>query len=330
MGLTVAAVRNRAREVAFVCWACEGGRMRVLIVGCGYVGLPLGEALVRQGHEVVGVCRGAEGGERMRGAGLVPVVGDLTSEEFRLPGGRFDAVLFTASAAGGDMVGQVEAERRLRMEGMVRLVGQLSAEPPGKFVYAGSKAVYGQQDGSVVKETSETRPEGERGRVWLEAERWLLGAGRAVGPVVMRVGDVYGPGRELYLEALAKNRLRIPGAGQRHLNFVHRDDVVGGMLAALKSGRAGEVYNLVDDEPVRETQFFSWLAETLGKWMPPKGGEEGDAGVRRELANCRVSNRRLTMELGYRLKYPNFRQGYTAEIKRMTDDGTLEILPEER
>ena len=35
--------------------------MRVLIVGCGYVGLPLGAELVKQGHEVFGLRRSADG-----------------------------------------------------------------------------------------------------------------------------------------------------------------------------------------------------------------------------------------------------------------------------
>ena len=313
--------------MAFGGVACEGRGMRVLIVGCGYVGLPLGAALVRQGHDVVGMRRTPGGEGPLIDAGMQPCIGDLTSEGFEIPAGRFDAVVFTASAG---VTATTAATRALQVEGLARVVARLAKEPPRKFVYAGSKSVYGQEDGAAVKETSLTQPAGERAKVWLEAERWLLGPGKSVGPVVLRLGDIYGPGRELFVEDFAKNRFRIPGSGQRHLNLIHRDDVVGAILAALKNGRAGEVYNAVDDEPVRETQFFSWLAETLGKWMPPNGPEEGDPERRRELANCKVSNRRLTMELGYRLKFPNFRQGYTAEIKRMTDDGTLEIVPEAR
>lgn len=301
--------------------------MRVLIVGCGYVGLPVGAELVRQGHDVVGIRKTAGGEAAVRAAGMEAVIGDITAAEFTVPEGRFDAVIFTASAGEA---ATAASTRALQVEGVARVVGQLAKDPPKKFVFAGSKAVYGQQDGSAVKETSVTKPDGARAQVWVDAERWLLGAGKAVGPVVLRLGDIYGPGRELFVEAFAKNRLKIPGQGQRHLNLIHRDDAVGAILAALKSGRVGEVYNTVDDEPIRETQFFSWLAETLGKWMPPNGPEEADPERRQELANCKVSNRRLTMELGYRLKYPNFRQGYTAEIKRMTDDGSLEIVPEDR
>jgi hypothetical protein len=41
------------------------------------------------------------------------------------------------------------------------------------------------------------------------------------------------------------------------------------------------------------------------------------------VTNKKVSNRRLRMELGCALRYPTFRQGYTAEIKRLEDAGLL-------
>ena len=46
--------------------------------------------------------------------------------------------------------------------------------------------------------------------------------------------------------------------------MIHRDDVVGCVIAALKNGRPGEIYNAVDDEPVNQMDFFLWLAEELG------------------------------------------------------------------
>ena len=97
----------------------------------------------------------------------------------------------------------------------------------------------------------------------------------------------------------------------------------------LKSGRPGEIYNVVDDEPVAQIHFFRWLSETLGKWMPPFAGTE-DPARKRGLTNKRVLNRKLKMELGYQFKYPTFRQGYTAEIKRLADAGELNIELEPR
>jgi len=101
--------------------------------------------------------------------------------------------------------------------------------------------------------------------------------------------------------------------------MIHRDDVVGAILAALKSGRPGEVYNVVDDEPVSQLHFFQWLSGPLAKELPPAVAEDPDAVRKRGATNKKVSNRRLKMEIGYQFKYPTFRQGYTAEIQRLED-----------
>ena len=78
--------------------------MRVLIVGCGYVGLPLGAELVRQGHQVFGVRRSGVGSEEVTAAGLTPLIADITQPEdlARLPG-PFDWVVNTVSSTRGGL-----------------------------------------------------------------------------------------------------------------------------------------------------------------------------------------------------------------------------------
>ena len=112
--------------------------------------------------------------------------------------------------------------------------------------------------------------------------------------------------------------------------MIHVDDLVGIIVTSLKSGRPGEVYNAVDDEPVMQVHFFRWLSETLGKWMPPFSSEDHEEARKRGLTNKKVLNRKLKMELGCQLKYPTFRQGYTAEIQRLDRAGLLDIEPEAR
>ena len=105
------------------------------------------------------------------------------------------------------------------------------------------------------------------------------------------------------------------------LNMIHRDDLIGVVMAALKNGRAGEVYNAVDDEPVSQLKFFEWLGGALDKPLPPAVPEDSEANRKRGVTNKKVSNRRLKMELGYQFKYPTFRQGYTAELIRLDRGG---------
>jgi hypothetical protein len=81
---------------------------------------------------------------------------------------------------------------------------------------------------------------------------------------------------------------------------------------------------------VAQIHFLRWLSETLGKWMPPVATEQEAAERKRGITHKKVSNRRLRMELGVQLKYPTFRQGYTAEITRLERAGLLNIKAEPR
>lgn len=303
--------------------------MRTLIVGCGYVGTRLGAELVRLGHEVFGVRRSADGMEALKTAGIQVLPADITlPEQLRQLPGPFDWVINLVSSSKG---GPAEY-RQVYFEGTKNLVDWLSTAPPKKFVYTSSTGVYGQTDRSAVKETSPTQPDAETSQVLVETEKVLLQAfeEKRFPAVILRVAGIYGPDRGHYFKQYLRNEARIMGQGEQILNMIHVDDLVGVIVAALKSGRAGEVYNVVDDEPVMQIHFYRWLSETLGKWMPPAADANEVAQSKRGFTNKKVLNRKLKMELGYTFKYPTFRQGYTAEIQRLEEAGLLDIKPEPR
>ena len=302
--------------------------MRVLIVGCGYVGLPLGAELVRQGHEVFGLRRSASAENELKSVGIQPLTGNVTKPETlaKLPR-QFDWVV-NCVAAGGS----VENYRQIYLEGNRNLVSWLADSPPKKFVYSSSTSVYGQNDGSVVTEKSPVEPDAGTAKVLVETEKVLLEAAsqRKIPAAVLRVAGIYGPDRGHWFKQFLKNEARIEGDGSRFLNMIHRDDLIGCIIAALKNGRAGEIYNAVDDEPVSQKNFFEWLAGTLGKYPPPSVPENSVENCKRGVTNKRVSNRKLKMELGYQFKHPNFRIGYSAEMLRLERAGELHVAPDVR
>lgn len=285
--------------------------MRVLIIGPGYVGLELGRQLVRAGHEVSGLRRGA--GAELAGAGLRPLTGDITqpSSLAQLPR-EFDWVVNCVSSTQGG----AEDYRRVYRDGLRNLIAWLGPTPPRKFVHTSSTGVYGQDDGSLVDETAPVEPPTETGRVLVEAETELLAAARARGfpAVVLRVAGIYGPGRGWWFKQFIAGEARIEGDGGRWLNMIHRDDVAGCLAAALANGRPGEIYNAVDDEPVTQREFFTWLAAQLGRAMPPSVPEEASASRKRGVTNKRISNGKLKRELGCAFQFPTFREGYAAAV----------------
>lgn len=286
--------------------------MRVLIVGCGYVGLPLGARLVRDGHEVFGLRRNPAAEPGLREAGIRPLFADITrpGELEKLTGG-FDWVVHCV-AAGGDL----ESYREIYFEGTTRLLDWLAKDPPRKLVYTSSTSVYGQNDGSVVTEISLAEPEADTAKVLREAENLLLDAAaqKHFPAVILRVAGIYGPGRRYLLKQFLRGEARVEGDGSRFLNMIHRDDLMGVILAALERGTSGEIYNAADNAPVTQLNFFEWLAARLKQPLPPVVAADATAMRKRGLTNKRVSNAKLRAELKYEFKFSDFRAGYAAEI----------------
>lgn len=291
--------------------------MRVLIVGCGYVGVPLGAELVRQGHAVSGLRRNTTAAGELEAAGIKPLFADITQpgDLKKLPR-DFDWVVNCAASGGGDVV----AYRRLYLIGNRNLIEWLRPAPPRRFVYTGSTSVYGQNDGSLVVETDPVAPESEPGKILVQTENLLLAAATEINfpTVILRLAGIYGPGRGYWLKQFLSGEARIEGDGKRILNMIHRDDAVGAIIAALKHSPVSQVFNVVDSEPVSQLDCFQWLAAKRGRPLPPSAPADAETSRRRGVTNKRVSNQRLKKILGYEFKYPTFRQGYTAEIQRLT------------
>ncbi len=289
--------------------------MRVLIVGCGYIGLPLGAELFRQGHEVFGLRHTVSAQKELEAVGIRPLFADITKPQdlAGLPA-AFDWVVNCVASGGGS----ADDYRRIYLQGMQNLLDWLAPRPPKKFVYTSSTSVYGQNDGSRVDETSPTEPVTETARVLVETEKLLRQTAEQNNfpAIILRLAGIYGPGRGHWLRQYLKNEARIEGKGDRFLNMIHRDDVVGAIIAALQGGRPGEIYNVADDEPVSQIAFFEWLSNALTRPLPPSIPEKSTAR-KRGATNKQVSNRKLKDELGYQFKYPDFRKGYSAEILRL-------------
>src|SRR5436190_21872065 len=106
--------------------------MRVLIIGCGYVGLPLGIELVKQDHEVFGLRRSPAFESDLKAAGIKPLYADISNgpDLAKLPG-DFDWVVNCAATRGGS----VEDYRRVYFTGTRNLLEWLLPTPPLKYVY---------------------------------------------------------------------------------------------------------------------------------------------------------------------------------------------------
>lgn len=282
-----------------------------MIVGCGYVGLELGRQWVAQGVDVSGVRRSEAGAAELLESGIRVVVGDVTAPESMTKWGRdWDVVVNAVSSSRGG----VDVYRQVYGVGTRNLVGWMREAGVRRYVHLSSTSVYGQTDGGWVTEDSPADPLPETGQVLAATERWILGGTAGdLAPTILRVAGIYGPGRGYALQQLLKGEARIQGDGTRWVNMVHRDDVASAIRAvagASVKAVGGKVFNVVDDEPVRQGEFVTWLAREHGLPVPPVATEEENAARKRGLTNKRVDNRRLRESTGWVPQYRSFREGY--------------------
>ncbi|WP_049922819.1 SDR family oxidoreductase [Halopiger djelfimassiliensis] len=291
--------------------------MRVAILGCGYVGLELGEQLTARGHDAIGVRRSESGIERIEDAGFDAVRADVTDGDALAAVPDVDAIVFAASSGGRG----AEAARTVYVDGLRAVIEHFGEreQPPERLLYTSSTGVHGDHDGDWVDESTPIEPTTAKTEVLASAERLALDLPPAYGfdGTVARYAGLYGPDRyrlERYLEGPVT---------EGYLNMVHRDDAAGavGYLLAEDLAR-GEVVQVVDDEPVSKWEFADWLADECGLERPPKrtkaerlaDDDLSEPARRRLRTSKRCSNEKLR-ELGYEFAYPTFREGYRDAVE---------------
>lgn len=290
---------------------------RVVILGCGYIGIELGRQLTDVGHEVVGVRRSAEGCAAIENAGFSAHRADLTDSEAvdRLPDA--DWLVFAASSGGRG----ADAAREIYVDALSGVLDSYGsrASSPERLVYTGSTGVYGDHDGDWVDESTPLDPTTAKTEVLAEAERVARedAADHGIDGTVARFSGLYGPDRyrlDRYLDGPVT-------AG--YLNMVHRVDAAGAVAFLLTEDRArDEVVLVTDDEPADKWAFADWLAEQCEVDTPPKQTKEerladsdiSEAGRRRVLTSKRCANDYLR-DLGYEFEYPTYREGYRDAIE---------------
>lgn len=285
---------------------------RVLIAGCGDVGTRLGLALAADGDEVVGLRRHPEA----LPAPIAQARGDLRSGEGLATAVAGVHVLVYAAAADG--FGD-EAYRAAYVTGLANVLAALrdARAPLVRVLFTSSTAVYAQDDGAWVDETSPVEPAGFSGRRLLEAESLALASG--VASSVLRLAGIYGPGRTRLIDDVRSGHATVPDQGApTWTNRIHADDCAGAArhLLRLPADQAQGVWLGVDHEPCDRGDVLDWLADQIGVARPRRVAA-ALAPSRTRGSNKRCSSAKLRAA-GYAFRFPTYREGYADVLAQHT------------
>jgi nucleoside-diphosphate-sugar epimerase len=139
------------------------------------------------------------------------------------------------------------------------------------------------------------------------------------GGIVARLAGIYGPGRSALLSKFLEGTAIIDSKNDRFVNQVHRDDIASALFLLLsREGPPAPVYNVVDDQPILQSECYRWLAQRLNRPLPPIGKSKGPR--KRGDSNKRVSNAKLR-RLGWTARYPTFVEAMEKSILPSFADG---------
>ena len=280
----------------------------LLVFGGGWLGRAVGLAAVRRGGRAVLTSRDADRRAVLSAEGLGAIAPD-------------DATALAAAVADASAILVCAPPEADGCPGLKALSPALAASGawPDWIGYVSSTAVYGDRAGGWALEDSELNAASLEGARRVRAERDWLDAGQGMGLTVQlfRLPALYGPGRSP-LDRLRDGTARIVRKPGQVFNRVHVEDVVSGLFASMAKPRPGAAYILCDDEPAPADVVMEGAARRLGLPTPPEidldDPSVSDAMRRFYLDSKRLSNARAKAELGWRPRYPSWRDGLEAMV----------------
>lgn len=182
-----------------------------------------------------------------------------------------------------------------------------------RVVYLSTIGVYGDHQGGWIDEDTPFAPEHDRVKARVQVEdRWreLIGDRLAV----LRLGGIYGPGRNALIELQQGRARRIVKPGQV-FNRIHVDDAGAAIMGAI-ARPAGGSWNICDDEPAPPQDVIAYAAALMSVPAPPEipfeTAELSPMARSFYASNRRVRNARAKHDLGLDFAYPTYRAGLDA------------------
>ena len=274
-------------------------RPRLLIVGCGDVGMRL-LPLVASRFRVFAVTSQPARIPELRAAGATPLVANLdVRDSLHRLRGLADTVVHLAPPPS-----EGKQDRRTR---------HLTAILPrhGTLVYVSTTGVYGDCGGDFFDETRPVAPVNARAQRRVDAEKVLRQWARRneAHLSILRVPGIYAADR-LPVDRLKQGTPALAPAEDVYTNHIHADDLAQIIALALFRAQPLRVYHTVDDSDLKMGEYFDQVASAFSLPLPPRL-------PRAELAtrvspmllsfmseSRRLSNERMKAELGVRLRWP--------------------------
>ena len=181
--------------------------------------------------------------------------------------------------------------------------------------YLSATNVYGDHNGELVSESSQTKPKTKKGINRLVAEKqWLELISNFNLPIkIFRLAGIYGPNRNIK-ERMTKGLVKNIFKEGQFFSRIHVDDIANILNLSMNNITKNKIYNLADDFSCNLNVVIDYLCEKNSLIKPEQiNFDDMSLDYKKEsffLENKRVDNSLVKKDLSINLKYPSFKEGY--------------------
>ncbi|WP_445945285.1 SDR family oxidoreductase [Shewanella sp.] len=270
------------------------------IIGCGWFGLPLAQAFIKQGHQVIGSKRSLEGCKQLASLGVTAYPLDLNQDSFADEiNGVLDCEFLVINIPPGlrKKAGKPESRYLEQLQKLLTLIGPRHYQ---KLVFISTTGVYpAKMDCSEPLSEADAAPHSDSSETLLKAEALFA---QITNSCIVRFAGLVGPNR--HPGRFLAGKASLSGANVA-VNLVHLDDCIAAVMQIINAEHRAnncvnsttEIYNVVAPIHPKKGEFYAFASAHLGLAAPEFNQQLMPTKV--------ISGALLCQQFGFVYQYPD-------------------------
>ncbi len=263
----------------------------ISIIGCGWLGLPLGAFLVEKGFDVKGSTTRREKILILKENGILPFL--IKAGQF-LEGENIDSFfqseILIINIPPGRRNPNVENTHPKEIQNIVEKAAEGIVK---KIIFVSSTGVYGDSN-SIVNEKDKPNPASSTGKALVQIEDFLQSDNR-FKTTILRMAGLVGGDRKAGRFLAGKQNVQ---NGTAPVNLVHRDDCIRVINQIIDLELWGDLFNVCSDQHPTREEFYIHQARKQG-FEAPQFAKNSEPSFKI------ISNEKLKKKLNYTFLHPD-------------------------
>ncbi|MFB9109592.1 NAD-dependent epimerase/dehydratase family protein [Flavobacterium gyeonganense] len=270
--------------------------IKISILGCGWLGLPLAKRLIEKGNSVNGSTTSENKLPILKEAGINPFLVALESESVSE---NINAFLAESEVLIIDIPPKLRAvnpdsEKKVFVEKIKNLIPFVEKSSVKKVLFISSTSVYGDANDLITEETT-PNPETESGKQLFLAEK-MLQKNQSFETTILRFGGLIGENRHPVTSLSGKENLANADAP---VNLIHQNDCISIIEEIINQSKWNDVFNAVAPfHPTRE-DYYTQKAKEQNLILPNFSAEKSK--IKKV-----ISSKKIETVLDYLFKLENY------------------------